>query len=125
MKLPAPWPHLFGALGRRVCGESGIFFRSDFPCEAMEIAAIRALIRDKLQDGRLPGGSTPRVFGRPGNWKKCDACGETVAKNQLVMDCIGEHYPKTLQFHVRCFYIWDSERRMSGDEPTCPSAPAG
>jgi hypothetical protein len=29
LKLPAPWPHLFGALGSRVCGESGIFFRSE------------------------------------------------------------------------------------------------
>jgi hypothetical protein len=87
--------------------------------------SLRTLIRGKLASGVLPGHDCTKVFGGPSNGETCDACGETVAKNQLVMDCIGEHYPKTLQFHVRCFYIWDSERRMSGDEPTCPSAPAG
>jgi len=59
-----------------------------------------------------------------GKLVSCDACGVAIAKNQLVMECVGEHYPKTLQFHVRCFYIWDSERRTLGDEPACPSAPA-
>ena len=112
LKLPAPRPHLFDALGRRDSGESGIFFRSDFPGEAMEIAAIRALIRDKLQDGRLPGGSTPRVFGRPGNWQKCDACEETMA-NALLMK---EVYPltknkKAVRFHGDCYILWNDERR--------------
>src|SRR5438094_212589 len=31
VKLPAPWPHLFDALGRRDSGESGVFSVSDFP----------------------------------------------------------------------------------------------
>ena len=67
--------------------------------------------------------SARRVFGGPSTGETCDGCGEVIAKTQLMMDCIGEHYPKTLQFHVRCFYVWDSERR-TGDEPTCPSTAA-
>jgi hypothetical protein len=86
--------------------------------------SLRSLIRGKLQSGILPGDDCTKVFGGVANGETCDACSEAIAKNQLVMECIGEHYPKTLQFHVRCFYIWDSERR-AGNEPTCPSAPAG
>jgi len=86
--------------------------------------SLRLLIRSELASGALPGHDCTKVFGGVSNGEICDACREAIAKGQLVMDCIGEHYPKTLQFHVRCFYIWDSERR-TGDEPTCPSTPAG
>ena len=88
--------------------------------------SLRLLIRNKLASGVLPGHDCTKVFGGVSNGETCDGCGEVIAKNQLVMDCIGEHYPKTIQFHVRCFYIWDSERRL-GDgpqDPSCPSAPA-
>ena len=86
--------------------------------------SLRLLIQGKLASAVLPGHDCTKVFGGVSNGETCDACGEIVAKNQLVMDCIGEHYPKTLQFHVRCFYIWDSERRALGDEGSCPSLPA-
>ena len=85
--------------------------------------SLRTLIGQKLRIGILPGKACTRVFGGAGNGEICDACGEAIATNQLVLECIGEHYPKTLQFHVQCFYIWDSERR-TGNEPTCSSAPA-
>jgi hypothetical protein len=86
--------------------------------------SLRLLIRGKLAGGVLPGHDCAKVFGGVSNGETCDGCDEVIGKAQSVMDCIGEHYPKTLQFHVRCFYIWDSERR-TGDEPTCPSASAG
>ena len=84
---------------------------------------LRTLIRQKLRSGILPGQECTKVFGGASHGEICDACGEVIATTQLVMECIGEHYPKTLPFHVRCFYIWDAERRTE-DEPTCPSAPA-
>ena len=85
--------------------------------------SLRLLIQNKLASGVLPGHDCTKVFGGVSNGETCDGCGVPVAKTQMVMECIGEHYPKVLQFHVRCFYIWDSERRTR-DEPTCPSAPA-
>ena len=88
----------------------------------MEIEPLRPLIRAKLASDILPGHECTKIFGGVSNGETCDACDETVAQGQLVMECVGEHYPKTLQFHVRCFYIWDSERR-TGDEPTCPTEP--
>jgi hypothetical protein len=86
--------------------------------------SLRILIREKLTSGVVPGHECTKIFGGPSNGETCDGCGEVIAKTQLMMDCVGEHYPKTLQFHVRCFYIWDSERRALGDEGSCPSLPA-
>jgi hypothetical protein len=85
--------------------------------------SLRLLIRDKLASGVLPGHDCTKVFGGASNGETCDGCGEIVAKAQLVMECIGEHYPKALQFPVQCFYIWDSERGASGAEGSCPTAP--
>jgi hypothetical protein len=78
----------------------------------MDPKAIRVLIRTKLLAGRLPPDSTPRVFGRPGNWQKCDACEETMA-NALLMK---EVYPltndkKSVRFHGDCYTLWNDERR--------------
>ena len=86
--------------------------------------SLRILIREKLASGVVPGHECTKIFGGPSNGETCDGCGEVIAKTQLMMDCVGEHYPKTLQFHVRCFYIWDSERRALGEEGSCPSLPA-
>jgi hypothetical protein len=82
--------------------------------------SLRSLIREKLQSVSLPGDDCTKVFGGVANGEICDACSEAIAKNQLLMECIGEHYPKTLQFHARCFYIWDSER---GTQGACLSTP--
>jgi hypothetical protein len=78
----------------------------------MDVQAIRLLIRQKLQDGRLPGGSTPRVFGRPGNWHKCDACEETMA-NALPMKEVYAvtNDKKSIRFHGDCYLLWNEERR--------------
>jgi hypothetical protein len=40
----------------------------------MEIEAIRVVIRQKLQDGRLPLDSMPRLWGGPADGEMCDAC---------------------------------------------------
>jgi hypothetical protein len=83
----------------------------------MDADALRLLIREKLQDGRLPCDECSKVLGGPANGETCDACTDIVAKPALVMECIGEHYIRAHFFHVICFYIWDSERRTRGAEP--------
>lgn len=75
--------------------------------------AIRLLIRQKLQDGRLPLNSMPRFWGGPADGEVCDACDEPITKQQLVMEGIAAtpSDKKPIQFHVRCFQMWDAERR--------------
>ena len=81
----------------------------------MEDLALRLLIRSKLADGRLPHKSTPQVWGGPGNNETCDACTETISKAQLVIEATGGDR-RTMQFHVRCFNLWNAERRVAEHE---------
>jgi hypothetical protein len=78
----------------------------------MQAEAIRFLIRQKLQDGRLPRGSTPRAFGRPGNWQKCDACEETMANALPMIEVYSlTNDKKSVRFHGDCHRIWNGEQR--------------
>jgi len=75
--------------------------------------ALRALIRDKLKDGRLPLNSMPRFWGGPADGEVCDACDKPITKQQLIMEGMvatpGGTNP--IQFHVQCFQFWETERR--------------
>ncbi len=75
----------------------------------MKTEALRALIRDKLQDGRLPVDHIPRFWGGPSNGEECDAC-ETLITEQLVMEGV-DGSKKAIQMHLHCFAVWDEERR--------------
>ena len=78
----------------------------------MEAEAIRLLIRQKLQDGRLPRGSAPRAFGRPGNWQKCAACEETMANALRMIEVYSlTSDKKSIRFHGDCHAMWNREQR--------------
>ena len=77
----------------------------------MDADAIRDLIRTKLQADRLPRDRTPRVFGRPGNWQKCAACEETLAKPLLMVEVYPLANGKVVRFHHDCYTLWNEERR--------------
>ena len=77
----------------------------------MDAEAIRDLIRTKLHADRLPRDSTPRAFGRPGNWQKCAACEETMAKALLMMEVYPLTKDKVVRFHGDCYKLWNEERR--------------
>jgi hypothetical protein len=80
----------------------------------MEVEALRLLIRNKLNDGRLPYNSMPRFWGGAGAGEQCDVCDTCITKEQLVMEGIASTLSnkKPVQFHVKCFYAWDAERRV-------------
>ena len=78
----------------------------------MESDIIRALIREKLNDGRLPLASAPRFWGVNGEGEVCDACDKPITKQQFMMEGLASKLTdkKPIQVHVRCFQIWDAER---------------
>ena len=79
----------------------------------MDRPTLRILIRGKLDDGRLPLNSIPRISGGPGNGELCDACETVVPKDEFLMEGISPSQGKRpIQFHTRCFYLWDVERRL-------------
>ena len=83
----------------------------------MDPISVRALIRQKLADGRLPQDSIPRVWGGPSAGETCDGCDEKIGPNQFVMEGVSTDLSKrALQFHVECLYLWDQERVVPGRE---------
>jgi hypothetical protein len=79
----------------------------------MEAEDLRLLIRSKLNDGSLPYDSMPKFWGGVGGGEQCDACEALITKEQLVIEGVASMHTdkKPTQFHVKCFYVWDAERR--------------
>ena len=79
----------------------------------MEAEEIRLIVRLKLQDGRLPADSMPRFWDGPADGETCAVCDMTITKQQLVLEGIAStlSHKKPVQFHVKCFHVWDAERR--------------
>ena len=79
----------------------------------MDHDALRILIQQKLQDGRLPRNSVPRVWGGPGHGETCDACGASVTKDQMGIEgiALAAGGGRPMRLHADCFQIWDTERR--------------
>jgi hypothetical protein len=78
----------------------------------MENAPIRTLIRDKLQDGRLPLNGIPRFWVGPSNGEECNACDRFITGPLVVEGIAATDGVRTpVQMHIACFAIWDEERR--------------
>jgi hypothetical protein len=75
----------------------------------MELEAIRALIRAKMQDGRLPRDSGPQALGHPGNLENCGACGRVLRTSRLMMEV--RKSTMAFFFHGDCYLLWIDERR--------------
>jgi hypothetical protein len=76
--------------------------------------ALRLLIRRKLQNGHLPHDGLRTVWSSPSDGEACDACDTVLAKDQLLMEgATLDLGRRPLQLHVRCFQIWDHERRAA------------
>jgi hypothetical protein len=50
----------------------------------MDASALRFLIKEKLQDGRLPHSSITRVWSGSSDGETCDACEVRITKDQSV-----------------------------------------
>jgi len=81
---------------------------------------LRLIILEKLADGRLPHDSIPRVWGGPGAWETCNACEEMITHEQWIMEGISTDPQGSVQLHVECFFIWDTERQVLGHAPSGP-----
>ena len=80
----------------------------------MDQESLRVLIRRKLQDGRLPHDGIRKVWSSPGAGETCGACDAILAMEQLLMEGVTlDLARRPLQLHVRCFQMWDHERRAT------------
>ena len=93
----------------------------------MEAEALVPLIRTKFANGRLPLNSIPRVRTGPGNGESCVVCEEIVPKDEFVVEGTPANGKGPIQLHVRCFWMWETERqplasRESTSSPVTASA---
>jgi len=84
----------------------------------LDDAAILTLVREKLMDGRLPLDSMPRFWGVDGCGEVCQACDKPITTKQLMMEGFAWTLTskKPIQFHVKCFQIWEAERRLQRED---------
>jgi hypothetical protein len=83
----------------------------------VERDALRRLIRRKLAAGTLPRERAARVWAGRGGGERCEACEETIAPSQFLIEALREEDP-SLHFHLECFYFWDALRQApEGQEP--------
>jgi hypothetical protein len=76
----------------------------------MEVEALRLLIWEKLQAGRLPHERISRAQSSPADGQKCDACEKLITMAQFVVTGITLAGRGSIQLHVECFQLWDAER---------------
>ena len=80
----------------------------------MDQESLRLLIRCKLQDGRLAHDGIKRVWSSLSNGETCDGCDAILSTGQMLMEGVTMDLGRRpLQLHVRCFHIWDHERRSA------------
>jgi hypothetical protein len=76
--------------------------------------AIRALIQERLRDGRLPYDGVTRTWSGPSARETCDGCELVLASEHALMNVTTlTRGTRPLQFHPICFEVWNTERRAS------------
>jgi hypothetical protein len=80
----------------------------------MDQESLRILIQRKIRDGRLPRDGIKKVWSSRSNGEMCEGCGAILSKDQTLMEGVTMDLGRRpLQLHVRCFQIWDHERRAA------------
>jgi hypothetical protein len=85
----------------------------------MKIEALRLLIREKLEDGRLRHERISRAQSGPADGQKCDACEKLITMAQFVVTgvSLAGRRSISIQLHVQCFQLWDDERCAPKSQP--------
>jgi hypothetical protein len=76
----------------------------------MDATLARQLIQRRLWDGRLPHEYSAELSLGPGTGDRCDGCGFTISRYQLMTVRIDAQDWREMRFHRECFEIWDEER---------------
>jgi hypothetical protein len=82
----------------------------------MHQESLRLLIQRKINAGRLPRVDIPRIWGAYAHGESCAACEETIGGATFFVEglWIDREVKRTVQFHVKCFSVWDELRRIPG-----------
>ena len=82
--------------------------------QSMDETLLRDLIRQRLNDGRLPRTLLIELGHGHGIGKTCDGCGSTIAWSERMTVRISVDDWRTLRLHEDCFEVWDTEKHTDG-----------
>jgi hypothetical protein len=73
---------------------------------------LAEIIRQKIDDGRLPEHSSMKTWAGYGRGNPCSACEQPIAPAQTEYEVdAGDH---TYWLHIGCYGLWEAERRRRG-----------
>jgi hypothetical protein len=80
----------------------------------MDQESVRLLIQRKIRDRSLPHDGIKKVWSSPSAGERCDDCDTVLTPDQVLMEeATLDLGRRPFQLHVRCFQIWDHERRTA------------
>ena len=71
--------------------------------------ALRALILQRMDEGRLPLILTKTIGVGHGSGTECVACGQVIATEQIEYQAFGPNYGAALRLHWGCHVLWQLE----------------
>lgn len=77
---------------------------------------LRALARDRIAKGELPGEPATRMWGGDGTGRLCSLCGEPVQPDQIEFE-VESGRGHSLIFHMVCQSVWQLECVNHGQRP--------
>ena len=85
---------------------------------------LRALVRDRIEQGALPVVLVRAVDAGYGNNDSCRVCGESILQTQIAYD-VRESPVGKLAFHMTCYALWQLEcaERIRNVERNSPLTP--
>ena len=70
--------------------------------------AVRQLIRQRIQDGRLPREGSIAWWHGAGFGRPCDGCGMPIVTGNMMGLMRADDW-RSIRFHEDCFRVWDTE----------------
>jgi hypothetical protein len=74
--------------------------------------AVRQLIRDRIEDGRLPRVRTIELWQAPGFGQTCDGCDLAITTTEWMSLICADEW-KAVRLHEDCFVLWEEEKRTA------------
>lgn len=71
--------------------------------------ALRACIRQRIDDGRLPVFVPSVINAGYGSSSKCDACDQAITRDQIAYEVAVPEHDVSVKLHLGCHVFWQIE----------------
>jgi len=79
----------------------------------MDEEQLRARIRERIQNGLIPTGSSVRTYGGKSTNSTCTCCSNTIGPREVEYEVYFEGSPTAFRAHLSCYRLWWKEREFA------------